>query len=122
MEGEQIVVSGNFLVDSESRMRLAAAGLPEDYVLDPVCGMGVDPKKAGEKKSVYQGQTYYFCNPDCKAKFDAEPEKYRQAEFRQNSEFRIRMQQAEAAVRHGGKTAKDLVCGMDVDTSRVGGA
>jgi len=76
MEGEQIVVSGNFLVDSESRMRLAAAGLPEDYVLDPVCGMGVDPKKAGEKKSTYGGQTYYFCNPSCKETFLKNPSKY----------------------------------------------
>ena len=32
-------------------MKLAAApGLPEPTSLDPVCGMGVDPKKAGEKK------------------------------------------------------------------------
>ena len=111
MEGERIVVSGNFLVDSESRMRLAAAGLPEDYVLDPVCGMGIDPKKAGEK-SIYKGRTYYFCNLDCKVKFEAEPEKY----LRKNAESRIRNSGGQA----GGKTAKDLVCGMDVDTTASG--
>jgi RND family efflux transporter MFP subunit len=88
MEGERIVVSGNFLVDSESRLRLAAAGLPEDYVLDPVCGMGVDPRKAGEKKSVFCGQTFYFCNPECKARFDREPAKY----VPKNSESRIQNQ------------------------------
>jgi membrane fusion protein, copper/silver efflux system len=75
MDGERIVVSGNFLVDSESRMRLAAAGLPEDYLLDPVCGMGVDPSKAAEK-TVYRGQTYYFCNPSCKESFLKNPSKY----------------------------------------------
>lgn len=31
VEGERIVISGTFLVDSESRLQLAAAGLPEDY-------------------------------------------------------------------------------------------
>jgi RND family efflux transporter MFP subunit len=123
MEGERIVVSGNFLVDSESRLRLAAAGLPEDYVLDPVCGMGVDPKKAGDKKSTYKGQTYYFCNPDCKAKFEAGPAKY----VSQNSVLRIqnsesKMQKAEGGGKGqaGGKLARDLVCGMDVDTTASG--
>ena len=42
---------------------------------DPVCGMDVDEKKAAGK-SEYQGQTYYFCSPGCKATFDKEPQKY----------------------------------------------
>ncbi len=42
---------------------------------DVVCGMEVDPKKAAGK-SEYQGQTYYFCSPGCKAAFDKEPQKY----------------------------------------------
>ncbi len=42
---------------------------------DPVCGMQVDEKKAGGK-SEYQGQTYYFCSPGCKASFDKDPQKY----------------------------------------------
>jgi len=42
---------------------------------DPVCGMQVDEKKAAAK-SQYQGQTYYFCAPGCKAAFDKEPAKY----------------------------------------------
>jgi YHS domain-containing protein len=42
---------------------------------DPVCGMQVDEKKAAGK-SEYQGQTYYFCSPGCKAAFDKEPQKY----------------------------------------------
>jgi|GEM_PF-428242 len=74
--GEQIVVSGNFLIDSESRMKFAAARLMDDRpadsspgrqalsydiqkvshvppntslagkVTDPVCGMKIDPAKA----------------------------------------------------------------------------
>ena len=46
-------------------------------VLDPVCGMKVDPKTAKGGASEYKGRTYYFCNPKCKTKFDHEPEKYR---------------------------------------------
>ena len=36
---------------------------------DPVCGMMVDEKKA-KFKSDYNGKTYYFCAPSCKATFD----------------------------------------------------
>jgi len=42
---------------------------------DPVCGMMVDEKKA-KLKSDYDGKTYYFCAPSCKATFDKDPEKY----------------------------------------------
>jgi Cu+-exporting ATPase len=42
---------------------------------DVVCGMQVDPAKAAGK-SEYQGKTYYFCSPACKAKFDAKPSQY----------------------------------------------
>ncbi len=77
-EGERVVVSGNFLIDSESRMKLAAAGLPDDHEIDPVCGMGVDPRKT-DIKSEYDGQTYYFCSKLCRDKFLKDPEKYRSA-------------------------------------------
>ncbi|MCL4430046.1 MAG: YHS domain-containing protein [Chloroflexi bacterium] len=42
---------------------------------DPVCGMMVDEKKA-KLKSDYNGKTYYFCAPSCKATFDKSPAKY----------------------------------------------
>jgi uncharacterized protein len=42
---------------------------------DPVCGMRVD-RQAGKPTSIYEGRTYYFCSEGCKAKFDAEPERY----------------------------------------------
>ena len=43
---------------------------------DPVCGMSVEPPAAGT--SEYQGKTYWFCSPGCKAKFDAKPARYAQ--------------------------------------------
>lgn len=42
---------------------------------DPVCGMDVDPAKAAGT-TLYKGETIYFCNVNCKKKFDADPEKY----------------------------------------------
>ena len=44
-------------------------------ILDPVCGMKIDPKKAAAK-SVYAGKAYYFCTEEDKAKFEKDPEKY----------------------------------------------
>ena len=41
---------------------------------DPVCGMTVDPD--GKLRSVHEDATYVFCGPGCKAKFDADPERY----------------------------------------------
>ena len=42
---------------------------------DPVCHMTVDEKTAAGK-SDYNGKTYYFCSPGCKAKFDENPKQY----------------------------------------------
>ena len=42
---------------------------------DPVCGMEVDPAKAAGHGD-HQGLTYCFCSNSCKAKFEAEPERY----------------------------------------------
>ena len=48
-----------------------------DTAIDPVCGMTV--KIEGAKNStVHDGETYYFCNPKCLAKFTAEPARYLQ--------------------------------------------
>lgn len=48
-------------------------------VLDPVCGMKVEPAKAAGQ-SEYDGSTQYFCSLGCKAKFDADPLRYLQEE------------------------------------------
>lgn len=42
---------------------------------DPVCGMSVNPATASAK-SCYNSVQVYFCSPDCKHKFDENPEKY----------------------------------------------
>jgi Cu+-exporting ATPase len=76
MEGERVVIGGNFLVDSESRLAgNAARGVDISIVEDPVCGMSVDVTAAMDA-SDYAGKTYHFCSPRCKARFDKGPLPY----------------------------------------------
>ena len=44
-------------------------------MIDPICGMTVEPGNAAGKH-VYNGQTYYFCSQHCLAKFKEDPEKF----------------------------------------------
>jgi P-type Cu+ transporter len=43
--------------------------------IDPVCGMKVFEKPDAIHRK-YKGTTYYFCNPSCAEKFEADPEKF----------------------------------------------
>lgn len=95
--GERVVISGTFLVDSESRLKAGTRGTPKDgsdhpailsgtrgaqapasNVKDPTCGMEVDKSKAiASGYSIeYRGETLYFCSKVCKVKFEKEPERY----------------------------------------------
>lgn len=99
-EGERVVVSGNFLLDSESRMRASGnmdampatkpsaqpvaestsntkhRGAPaESELRDPVCGMTLKPAQIAFQEN-YQGRTYSFCSETCRRKFLADPAKY----------------------------------------------
>jgi Cu+-exporting ATPase len=67
-------------------------------VVDPVCGMQVDPATSKHRYE-HAGITYHFCCGGCRAKFAADPAKY------------LASPQAEVAA----KTATDPVCGMKVD-------
>jgi RND family efflux transporter MFP subunit len=76
--GERIVVSGTFLVDSESRMKAAAAGVYGAAARDPICGMDVDEAKAraAGKIAQHQGKTFFFCSDQCRSRFEKSPERY----------------------------------------------
>jgi RND family efflux transporter MFP subunit len=84
-EGERVVVAGNFLLDSESRMKMPAGA---GYTLamsaqetmaaentagrakDPICGMDVDTST--KLKVERDGKTWYFCSEHCKHQFESE--------------------------------------------------
>lgn len=43
-----------------------------DRVLDPVCGVAIDPDRAAGKLD-YAGETFYFCSTDCRVRFQEDP-------------------------------------------------
>jgi len=98
-EGERVVSSGTFLVDSESRLKSvpAAPAAPKqepqqklapksstgtavstNSVKDAACGMTIDKAKAVTEGHTItrEGVTYYFCSDRCKKKFSERPEHY----------------------------------------------
>jgi multidrug efflux pump subunit AcrA (membrane-fusion protein)/YHS domain-containing protein len=93
-EGDRVVTAGNFLIDSESRMKPAVlrtvnekhdATAPASAVasnagttVDPVCGMSLDRKKAiaDGHSETYHGETFVFCSDKCHKKFLHDPTKY----------------------------------------------
>ena len=124
MEGERVVGSANFLLDSESRMRAASAGVfnPET---DPVCGMEVDRDRAkgSGRTATHDGHALYFCSDDCKKKFEAEPAKYAEPQGQASVVKAGALPHTPSppampkpqAVQQAAAVTKDLVCGMDVD-------
>jgi Cu+-exporting ATPase len=59
------------IVEGEISKGMAASA----EVIDPVCGMRVNPAKA-TASSDWNGKTYHFCSNSCKQKFDASPSSF----------------------------------------------
>ena len=78
MPGERIVVSGTFFVDSESRMKAPTRTPSAAPVLDPVCGMHVDPREAGNagRTAAHGEHVFFFCSDSCKQQFVADPSRH----------------------------------------------
>ena len=76
--GERIVVSGTFFVDSESRMKAPTRTPSAAPVLDPVCGMDVDPREAGNagRTAAHGDHVFFFCSDSCKRQFVADPSRH----------------------------------------------
>jgi Cu(I)/Ag(I) efflux system membrane fusion protein len=74
--GERIVVSGGFIIDSESRMRAASAGI-DLLSTDPISGYSVNKNlaRADGRISAYRGKTYYFASEKSKEAFEKDPER-----------------------------------------------
>lgn len=48
---------------------------PPVMAIDPVCGMEVTAEQSN-RPFEYDGETYYFCAPSCRTKFERDPETY----------------------------------------------
>lgn len=60
-------------MDTHSHAHSRAAA--ETGVIDPVCGMTVDPHTTPHRAQ-HHGHSYYFCSAGCHTKFTADPDKY----------------------------------------------
>jgi RND family efflux transporter MFP subunit len=124
MPGERIVVSGNFLIDSESRMKLAAGGFYGTPANDPSCGMEVYPSKAIPAALTVEseGKTYFFCSPECKEQFEKDlkqsPAKPAAKEAQQPT-LAAHDGQSDNEMATRGFFVKDPVCGMPLSVSKA---
>jgi membrane fusion protein, copper/silver efflux system len=117
MPGERVVTAGNFLLDSESRMKLAALGLQGEPAKDPVCGMMVEVSKAKTEKRVseHSGRTFYFCHDGCKRTFDKNPVKF----IEKAGGSMPAAVKTPVAAASPDTTAVDPVCGMQVSQEKA---
>ena len=65
--GERVVSGATFLVDSESRLQAPARARGQAGLIDPSCGMPVDPVHG--LNAELNGKTYYFCSELCRKKW-----------------------------------------------------
>jgi Cu+-exporting ATPase len=86
--------------------------------IDPVCGMTVTPETAAAEFE-YKGETYYFCNVGCKAKFEADPEAY--IGKAEGGEAKLAAPIVSVS-RAADKTHIDPVCGMTVEPETAAGS
>ena len=61
------------MYDEDPRVTPAETNLSAQ---DPVCGMSVDTGRPGGGTHIHAETTYYFCNPGCREKFTADPDRY----------------------------------------------
>ncbi len=85
-------------------------------VKDPVCGMMVSTETAAGK-SAFKNETYYFCSPACKEKFDANPSQY----LKEVSENQLPTNVENPATSNG-VTSADVMNGRRNDHSTPNGA
>src|SRR6202166_1562536 len=76
-KGDRVVTAGNFLIDSESRIRSARVVSNNSKAEvasgnDPVCGTPLDAKHLGDSRytSKYRGETFTFSSEKCQKKFE----------------------------------------------------
>jgi Cu+-exporting ATPase len=78
---------------------------------DPVCGMSVDPGKAAGR-SVFNGTEVFFCSPNCKKTFDANPGAFMKAPIKPKGTTEERAE----------RTAVDPICSMTVEIEKAAGS
>src|SRR5690348_15772610 len=98
------------ILEGRTRRTMADPGESQMTAVDPVCGMKVRAA-AAKHTAEHDGTTYYFCCGGCATKFTADPSKYLSKSPGTPTSGLVSLgMPASKPV-----TAKDPVCGMDVD-------
>src|SRR6185369_15326486 len=71
----QIKSASDAALEQESKEMNRTLQVIQPGVIDPVCGMTVDPNSAAASYE-YKGKTYYFCATHCKHRFEKDPESF----------------------------------------------
>ncbi len=130
-KSKALPVSGAARSVAEPKVEIGSEASPADVVakvVDPVCGMEVDPATT-TKHATLNGTTYYFCSTACRSAFERDPATYtaksvavRQAVLGGHGLANGSNHMNEAVEAGGGDvsqetTAIDPVCGMTVITA-----
>src|SRR3546814_10332271 len=81
-------------------------GAGSDQVIDPVCGMTVDPAKTPHHAD-HESKTWHFCSAGCRSKFMADPEQYLTRSEEHTSELQSLMRTSYAVFCLKKKTKKN---------------
>ena len=83
-------------------------------MMDPICGMNVEPNSAAGSH-VHNGQTYYFCSQHCLAKFKEDPERFLKSPATEHAAHGHGQSPADSARAPKKDSAEDAiyVCPMD---------
>jgi Cu+-exporting ATPase len=95
-----------------------------ERVRDLVCGMMVDPERAAGALD-YHGKKYHFCSKGCVAKFEADPDKYLDPNYKPGGMAHGPVTIQAAPLAQIGAVAptlvRDPVCGMNVNPEKAAG-
>ncbi len=94
-----------------------------ERVKDVVCGMMVDPEQSAAALD-YRGRKYHFCGKGCATKFESDPEKYLDPNFKPGGMARAPVTISAAPTQIATAApplAKDPVCGMQVNPATAAG-
>jgi Cu+-exporting ATPase len=69
------IAASTLIMDTAPFLPRARAAAPQEFAVDPVCGMQVD-KASPAATRTHGGITYYFCSTGCAEAFEKAPQEY----------------------------------------------
>ncbi|MCS6863859.1 MAG: heavy metal translocating P-type ATPase [Gemmataceae bacterium] len=96
---------------SPGRLPTLSLTVHDPTVVDPVCGMRVDPAHAAGSV-VYGETTYYFCSTHCVAKFRGDPQRYLNAQ--------AALEPSACCGASAGDAAAEYTCPMHPEVVQIG--